>query len=80
MRRLLDLLCRSIVRGEARVMIYYADYRSLSRLRSKHELLVEKKKAESLQDGILAWAISSLFVSLSGSDIPVSFVASASQS
>lgn len=37
------------------------------------------KKAESLQDGILAWVISSLFVSLSGTGIPVSFVAFASQ-
>lgn len=59
-------------------MICYADYLSVSRFRLKNELLVQK--AESVQDGILAWVILSLFLSLSGTDIPVSFVASVSQS
>lgn len=59
-------------------MSYYADYLSFSRFRFKNELLVER--AESLQDGILAWILTSLFFSLPGTDIPVSFVASASQS
>lgn len=63
-----------IAEGKAR-MSYYADCLSFSRFRFKNEVLVEK--AESLQDGILAWIITSQFLSLPGTDIPVSFVASA---